>query len=282
MKHDMRLQTLDFRQFSAVVCLCLVAVAANAVTANPYEAIVGRNVFGLKPPTVTASPTVAPVPAAVTFKLLGISTILDRKQVLLKIITMARPPTPAKEQSYLWSEGQGEDDIEVLAIDAANGIVTLKSHGETLPPLTMKEHAEKPAVGAALPAPALAGQIPSLPSPANPSQPAPGGVPAVTTFGGGGTPRTIPTRTLRSSPGSNPAGVGMGGGTGSGFGAGVSGRGVATGSGTAISPPQNTGALPNNLSPEAQAILIEAARSQIPDGGFDPLPKTVLTPGGKP
>jgi len=282
MKHDMRLQTLDFRQLSAVVCLCLVAIAASAVTANPYEAIVGRNVFGLKPPTVTAPPTTAPVPAAVTFKLLGISTILDRKQVLLKIITAARPPTLAKEQSYLWSEGQGEDDIEVLAIDAANGIVTLKSHGETLPPLTMKEHAEKPAVGAALPAPAVAGQIPGLPAPANPGQPAPGGAAAVTTFGGGGNPRTIPTRTLRSSPGSNPVGIGGGGGASTGFGAGAIVGGAATGAGAAVSSPQNTGALPNNLSPEAQAILIEAARSQIPDGGFDPLPKTVLTPGGKP
>jgi hypothetical protein len=278
MKHDMRLQTLDFRQLSAVVCLCLVAVAANAVTANPYEAIVGRNVFGLKPPTVAPPTAVAPVPAAVTFKLLGISTILNRKQVLLKIKTAARPPEPAKEQSYRWSEGMGEDDIEVLAIDAANGIVTIKSHGETLPPLTMKEDAEKPAVGAALPGPAVVGQIPGLPAPANPSHLSPGGAAAVTTFGGGGNPRTIPTRTLRSSPGSNPSGVGAGGG----FGAGAIGGGGATGTGAAVSSPQNTGALPSNLSPEAQAILIEAARTQIPSGGFDPLPKTVLTPGDKP
>ncbi len=261
MKHDIRLQMADFRPAVVILCLYLTASAAEAVTANPYEAIVGRNVFGLKPPTPTTLPPVVTAAAAITIKLQGVSTILDRKQVLLKVITAARPPAPAKEQSYLWSEGQGEDDIEVIAIDAAAGTVKIKNRDETLS-LTMKDDAEKPAVGAALPGPAALPQLPGVPAPANAGQLAPGGGGPVTTIGN---PRTIPTRTLRSSPGSNPAGPNSGF-----FGGGI-GSGADAGSGTP------SGSLQNNLSPEAQAILIEAARAQI-SGGFDPLPKTGLTP----
>lgn len=211
MKLNLRFQTARLGALTLGLCLCSTPYEASALTANPYEAIVGRNVFGLKPPTITALPAVAPVAAAITIKLQGISTILDRKQVLLKVKTAARPPEPAKEQSYLWSEGQGENEIEVLTIDAANGIVTIKSHGETLPPLTMKDDAEKPAVGAALPGPAA----PNLqfPTPAGLVAPATATVPSAIPGG-----RTIPTRSLRTS---STDGVGLGAGATAGAGNGL-------------------------------------------------------------
>lgn len=65
-------------------------------------------------------------------------------------------------------------------------------------------------------------------------------------------------RTLLSNPGGESGELGV--------------RGTPSGAGTTASAPQN------NLSPEAQAILIEAQRPQTSSGGFDPLPKTGITP----
>ncbi len=262
MKHDFRLQTSDFRLVAVVLYGCLVALAAAAVAANPYEAIVGRNVFGLKPPTINTAPPPPVAAAATTIKLQGISTILDRRQVMLKVNTAARPPEPAKEQSYLMIEGQREGEIEVLEIDATTGTVKIKNSDTPLS-LNMKDDAVKPAVGAALPGPVvpppLSAQLPGLPAPANPGLPVPGGAASVTTIGGGA--RTLPTRTLRSGAGGDSSGF-------NGRGAPSSGAGTTT----TIATPQN------NLSPEAQAILIEAQRAQISGSGYDPLPKTGITP----
>ena len=199
MKCDFRLKTSDFRLFVIALHFWVLVCTVGAVSANPYEAIVGRNVFGLKPaPINVALPPPSPA-AATTIKLLGISTILDRRQVMLKVTTAAHPPEPAKDKSYLMSEGQGEDDVEVLEINAIAGTVKIKNHDMTLS-LDMKVDAEKPAVGTALPGPAMPNpQVPKLPGipapsttalpPANPSE--------VSTMGGSG--RTIPTRSLRTS-----------------------------------------------------------------------------------
>lgn len=180
------------------VGLGLVVLAAGAGAATPYAAIARRNVFGLKPAALNAN--VPPPPAAaVTVKLLGISTILDRRQVMLKVKTAARPPEPAKEQSYLLSQGQREDEIEVLEINAAAGTVKLKNQEEILS-LSMKDDAEKPAVGAGLPVAALPGvAVPPPPSPQPPGLvpvASPTRQPAVPGSG----PRTIPTRSLRALP----------------------------------------------------------------------------------
>lgn len=218
MKHDSRFEISEFRFLSLVLCFWLVEIAASAVTVNPYEAIVGRNVFGLKPPPPTTNAAPPVVPAAITIKLQGISTILDRRQVLLKVKTAARPPEPAKEKSYLWSEGQGEGDIEVLEIDAVAGVVRIKNQDLTQS-LTMKDDAERPAVGAALPSPATpnpqASGLPGIPAPPPGAAPAPnpGGVSPT-----GGTGRTIPTRSLRTS---TTDGVGLGTGLGKGSTTGV-------------------------------------------------------------
>lgn len=193
MKRDFNSQEWGFRLVAVVIYICLAAFAGGTAAASPYEAIVGRNVFGLKPPTPSTPPPVVTAAAARTIKLQGISTILDRRQVLLKVKTAARPPEPAKEQSYLLAEGQRDGDIEVLEIDAVGGIVKIKNSDEPLL-LTMKEDAERPAVGAALPGPAA----PNSQVPPVPGLPAAGAaaLPAVNPGGGG---RTIPTRSLRTS-----------------------------------------------------------------------------------
>lgn len=196
-----RATTFVMRYSSWLCVFSLLILTVTSVSANPYEAIVGRNVFGLKPPTLNTAPPPLPPAAATTFKLLGISTILDRRQVMLKAVTAARPPEPAKDKSYRLSEGQGEDEIEVLEIDAVAGTVKIKHHDATLS-LDMKVDAEKPAIGAALPGPVL--PTPALPGvvpPPNTGLPAPGGG-----------PRTIPTRSLRTSS-TDGAGLSEGGAT---------------------------------------------------------------------
>ena len=93
--------------------------------ASPYQGIVDRNVFGLKP----MPPAVRPEdikPPAPDLNLTGITTILGNKRALLKV--PAKPPKQ-KEESYILTEGQSEGDIEVLTIDEVAGTVKVMNHG---------------------------------------------------------------------------------------------------------------------------------------------------------
>lgn len=178
--------------------ICLLGSKATAIssTAGPYSAIVVRNSFGLKPPSPTADTVKPPPPISAEIKLQGITTILGRKQVLMKIKMPAKPPEPAKDEAVVLSEGQRKFDVEVLEINPTEGKVRLKNAG-TILALNMKDDAERPAPGAAAPRP-TAGH-PGTPHPTMPGAPVGGDAsappPAVETFGGN---KTIPTRTLRS------------------------------------------------------------------------------------
>jgi hypothetical protein len=259
--------------------LLLLALHASAATSanNPYSGIVERNGFGLKAPDNPADLVKPPAPVVADIKLQGISTILGRSQVLMKIKVPAKPPEPAREQSLVLGEGQREGEVEVKQINPAEGTVTIDNGGATLA-LNMKDHSERPSPGAAPPAAAGSGVIPTLPLPTGGSPAVPSvrsGIPApipasgggAATFGNAGSSdvagfgntaattalgqKALPSRTLRST-------TGMSGTPGA-------------------STPQNANEF-HNLSPEAQAILIEAQRTQVQAGGFDPLPKTVITP----
>src|SRR2546426_7293281 len=100
-----------------VVCILgglLFCVGTQAITddsANPYQGIVERNVFGLKPPTPQATidtkkPDLPPI------ILTGITTILGNKRVLMNVQSPGKPV-----QSFILTEGQRDGDIEVLEID---------------------------------------------------------------------------------------------------------------------------------------------------------------------
>jgi hypothetical protein len=56
-------------------------------------------------------------------------TIFGTPQVLFNADVPPRPPAPATQKSYILSEGQSEDDIEVVHIDEKNGVVTFNNHG---------------------------------------------------------------------------------------------------------------------------------------------------------
>lgn len=106
----------------ALTALC----ATQAPSGNPYEPIVVRNVFDLNPPQpVIQAPPDAPVKITAN----GIMTIFGSKQVLFYADIPPRPPIPATQKSYILSEGQQQDDIEVKHIDERRGIITFSNHG---------------------------------------------------------------------------------------------------------------------------------------------------------
>lgn len=171
-------------------------VTAGALTeTNPYEAIPGRNVFALKPaPVMTNTAVTTPNPAP-GIELQGFSTILGRSQVLLKVKLAARPPEPAKDQSFVMDVGDREGDIEIVSMDAYAGTVSLKNQGN-LVSLNLKDNAAKPSAGSpSLPSASPLPGIKPLPTPPN------NGVNFPSQQSGAG---TIPTRSLRTDAATNP------------------------------------------------------------------------------
>src|SRR5215475_11822548 len=74
--------------------LCLLfAVTAFAGTENPYQGIIDRNVFGLRPPPPPPSnePPKPPIPA---INLTGITTLLGKKMAFM---TIQLPPKPGEQ-----------------------------------------------------------------------------------------------------------------------------------------------------------------------------------------
>ena len=90
-----------------VWALCLAANGATSESAtSPYQGIVERNVFGLKPPPPPPGPEDNKPPAPKIF-LTGITTILGTKVALMKLTPPpAKPGEPAKEESFTLKVGQ--------------------------------------------------------------------------------------------------------------------------------------------------------------------------------
>ncbi len=96
---------------------------------NPYQPIVTRNVFALVPiPTnVPVDPSSLIPPPKITPN--GIMTLFGNLQVLFKVAGVARPGMPPKDESYVMSVGDREDDIEVEKIDEKSATITFNNHG---------------------------------------------------------------------------------------------------------------------------------------------------------
>jgi len=180
--------------FLAALMLCAGGkAAAPDASANPYQGIVDRNVFALKPPPAPVRPEDNKPPPP-SIKLTGITTILGNKRVLMNVQMPAKPPEPAKSQSFILTEGQRDGEIEVLEIDENTGTVKVNNFGTEMT-LTMDKDSVKlpPSVPAAVPLPGTAppnavGYVP---------QPAPVANPLASANGSGGL-KTIPTRQLRA------------------------------------------------------------------------------------
>lgn len=263
------------------LAVCTLAHGITSETSdNPYQSIIDRNVFSLKPPPPPPDPSEANKPQVVKITLTGITTILGNKRVLMKTAPPpGKPNEGAKsEQSYILTEGQREGDIEVIEIDDKAGSVKV-NNGGTVQTLTFeKDGAKLPATPAPAGAAPGAPQIPGIPGVRPGVPPAPGTTP---TF-------QLPTRVPRlPTPGSQAsAAVGtpgmMGGATTPnyagtpGFLPGNTTSGVLPVSGS--SPSQTQTIVPGGqLTAEEQAIAIEVNR-QVGGPGAALLPPTMLTP----
>jgi len=101
--------------------------AGAAPSANPYAPIVTRNVFALVPIPVNTGPEVpADPPPKITPN--GIMTIFGKLQVLFKV-SENLPGQPPKDDSFVMSEGDRQDDIEVQKIDEKAAVITFNNHG---------------------------------------------------------------------------------------------------------------------------------------------------------
>ena len=258
MKHGAKM--LSLLAGSLAFCELASAVTTDSPS-NPYQTIVDRNVFSLKPPPPPPGPEEnKPKPVKIT--LTGITTILGNKRVLMKAPAPPGKPgeTPKPEISYILTEGQRDGDVEVLEINEKTGDVKLNNAGTVV---TLNIEKDGPKLPATQPppaggAPTATGAIPA---------PVPG-THTITPQAPGNTGFTMPTRTLRlpsQTGGATP--------------------GVAT---PGVNPmytgtPQSNAQQQPTPSVEQQILLMETQRelSKRNPNSFPPLPPTVLTPGNE-
>jgi hypothetical protein len=109
----------------------LVTVSAldtfSAPTA-PYVGIALRNAFALQHPQPT-DPIPLPPESLPKIVLTGITTVLGRPQVLFTVVAPAHHATPVRASSYIMTEGQAGDGVEVLHIEVAAGTAIFRNQG---------------------------------------------------------------------------------------------------------------------------------------------------------
>jgi hypothetical protein len=254
MKHGERMLICTL----AGLALCTTGNAVGGDSpGNPYQGIVDRNVFGLKPPPPPPDPESTKPPPPKVF-LTGITTILGNKRALLKMTPPAKPGEPAKEQSFTLAEGQREGDIEVLEINEKAGTVKVNNYG-TITSLDFENNGVKVAGGPPPAAPGAGARPPGF-------VPAPGANPAMP----GGGPGTLP-RPMRLP---TPTGAAVSPASGDATpvyatGASASGGGVALpafgANSPAVSQPQQDAAA--QLTREQQAIILAAQKQRYQSSG---------------
>lgn len=152
---------------------------ASAVTApaggNPFQVIVERNLFGLKPPPPPPAPPETKAPPS-KIKLLGTANVFGTKKVILQVVEPPKPGQPAAQAQdlpFTLAEGESEHDVEVQAIDEQAGSVKIVNHGVATT-LTLEKDGVKLAAGPApgIP-PAMPGLVPGAPQPMPMVQPLP-------------------------------------------------------------------------------------------------------------
>ena len=250
------------RTWLGVAAACMVAMGLTTQAMdNPFSGIVARNMFNLVPmPTNNpADANKQPDPPA-KISANGIMTLFGAPEVLFQVTLPPKPNQPQQVNSYTMSEGDRQDGIEVVKIDQAAGIITFNNNG-------------------------VVQEIP---------------LGAATSSGPASGPASSPANAFgRPAWSRGPGGPGMPGFQG--YAAGSS-PGYSGGSSSPMdnnpNPGANEGAQtpmqslyqanlaaaaadPNRLSPEAQAIMMEANRQQLQAAG-DPIagliPPTPITP----
>jgi hypothetical protein len=240
-------KTLGCLACGLVLCAAAIGNATDS-SDNPYQGIVDRNVFGLRPPPPPPStdPVKPPLPP---ISLTGITTILGKK---LAFMSVQVPPKPGEQgkggpQSYMLGIGEREGDIEVIDIDEKGGTVKMSYTGviTNVPFAKLPNTPSAPVNTAAIPSPHQNPiGTPGLP----PQRSIPG----------------LPSRTMRMSNSGSPGTPG------------------ADATGAAVQPGigQPSAAAPQQppMTAEEDAILTEAHRELYRgDSRYPPLPPTQIT-----
>ncbi len=232
----------------------------SAADSNPYNAIIERNVFGLRPPPPPPAPPEKKEPPPDIF-LTGIITVLKPKLALLQIPAIpAKGREPAKPpQSFELAEGQRDGNLEVLAIDEKARTVKVNYGGSVLS-LNFKDNGIKhPASAKPMPGQGAPRGIPVPGFAANFRHPTPNRNPYY-------------QRAVRYGGASGGGSIQAGGAPG-----GVPSFGGGTAQTAQPSQPNNA----SNLTPEQQTVMIELNRQRLEQEGSpiaNLLPPTALTP----
>ncbi len=182
--------------------LCLLVAAA--ASASPYSVVAERNVFGLKepPPATPTEPVPEPEPPP-NIKVTGITTIMGVQRALVKVQTPAKPPQPAKDESYIMvAGGPAQGGVEVLEIQDNADIKDVKvkiRQGGKESWLNLEKDAPK-AVAAAAPPGANPAQVAA-------AQAAAQKLAAARAAAGGVPPPVIPIRPVRAAQPGVPGGA---------------------------------------------------------------------------
>ena len=150
--------------------------------ASPYAGIVDRNVFALKPPPPPPRPEDnKPPPPKITLQ--GITTLLGKKLVLMKVMVPgSKPGAKSEEVPLTLTVGQKQEDVEVLEIHEDepkwvkvnnSGTITnlnFKDNGVNLASAAAPAGPPRPGVGVPPPPTGTPPAYPSYHPPASPYQ----------------------------------------------------------------------------------------------------------------
>jgi len=247
-------------------CCLTLGPSTRAVTTDPgdfpYQGIIDRNVFVLRPPPEPPSPeSLKPPPPPI--KATGIANTWGKLRALLKVTEPpkptepGKPPTPAQEQTYLLAVGQRQGQVEVLAIDDIARKVKVDNYGTVMvvPLVTNLPASTAPASGL-VPSPMAARNLPSFGGPPSPPAVPGGGATVASTVPPSPAYKSIPTtRQLRLPTPNTPAGP--------------TAQAVIsvspTGTPTAQPPAPQAAAKGKPLTVEEEALLLHAIHAFDPD-----------------
>lgn len=237
-----------------ILCAAFLVQDAGAVTPdNPFQSIVDRNVFGLKPPPPPPAPPEPPKPPLPPIALTGIMTGIGKKRALLEGVMPAKPPDQPKKSFYTLGEGEQQDEIKVLKIDEKANTVELTLMGvQTNLTFAAKAPPSAPAPGQpppGIPSPVHTGVNPAIPQPVNYN-------------------RTLPARPTRTGP---EAGT-------------PQAYSPTGGQSTQSADVGHYNPAVQGLSQDEYALVLEAERERtkndVMNGQMAPMPVTHLTPKG--
>jgi hypothetical protein len=158
---------MNRRTITALICAIAAGFSLDAgaeLKDNPYQVIIDRNPFGLRPiPPPPPPPDNTPPPApALEIKLTGITTLLGPSKVFLEFTD---PQTKKVERPPAMLEGDPYKDITVVSIDAENNRVKIRK-GDAESWLDFEKNGIKPGTATAaapVPHPGFPGANPAVP-----------------------------------------------------------------------------------------------------------------------